>query len=252
MMQGVSAGGYCATLLLALVTIGNCKIPDYIHVCPHDHKNLSGCIIESIEALRPRLKEGIPELKVPSLEPLPLNNISFDFGPQSSRLATNLTNVKAWGASNFKILKLTPTLTKHGYNFRFEVIVPQIHAVGEYEIDSKILFVDLKGKGPFQANITDYHFECILKGKKIQRDAKNYLEFDKMKCNLVIGKSTIFLENLFDGNPVLGKATNDVINENSDILFNEIKPSILDSARQRFTDIANRITLTFTYEELFP
>lgn len=91
-----------------------------------------------------------------------------------------------------------------------------------------------------------------MKGDKVQIKGENHYLFDKMKCNLVIGKASIQLENLFNGNPVLAKATNDVIAENTDILFDEIKPNILSALREKFTDIANKITLKFKSEELFP
>lgn len=91
-----------------------------------------------------------------------------------------------------------------------------------------------------------------MKGDKIKKDGETHLLFEKMDCTLVIGKATIHLENLFNGNPILGKATNDVINDNVDIFFEEIKEPLLNSLRQLFTDIANKITLHFKYEELFP
>lgn len=73
-----------------------------------------------------------------------------------------------------------------------------------------------------------------------------------MQCSLEIGKATFELKNLFNGDPVLGKATNDVINENSELLLNEIKPKFVKGLAEKFTNIANKITLKFDYDELFP
>ncbi|KAF5296323.1 hypothetical protein FQA39_LY12540 [Lamprigera yunnana] len=224
----------------------------YIKVCPHEHPNLADCIIKSIEELRPRLATGIPELNIPSLEPFTLSPIQINSVGGGTRLATNVSDIEVHGASNFKILKLTPTLTKKGQNFRYEVNVPRLRLKAKYQLDSKILFLDLKGEGPFEANVTDYHFECIMKGEKVKRNENNYLEFEKMKCNLVIGEVSVFLGKLFEQNPAISKATNDVINDNAQVFFEEIKPGLLNALTEKFTDIANKITLTFTYEELFP
>ncbi|XP_031333981.1 uncharacterized protein LOC116163993 [Photinus pyralis] len=98
----------------------------------------------------------------------------------------------------------------------------------------------------------DYHFECIMKGHQVRREERNYLEFENMKCTLVVGGVSVRLENLFESNPTLAKATNDVINDNVQVLFDEIKPGLLKALTRRFTEIANKITLAFTYEELFP
>ncbi|KAF5293056.1 hypothetical protein FQR65_LT11048 [Abscondita terminalis] len=243
---------YAFGILCLIQAAYYCAIPPYIKICPHDHKNLSACIVDSIDQLRLRLEHGIPELEIPGLEPFELAPIAIESIGGGTRLATNITNLKVHGASAFKILKLTPTLTKKGQNFRYEVIIPRLRVHGDYELDSKILFLDLKGKGPFNANISNYHFECIMKGSKVVRDNKNHLEFEQMKCNLVIGDVQILLEKLFEGNPSLSKATNDVINDNAHVLFDEIKPGVMNALTKRFTDIANKITLTFLYEELFP
>lgn len=91
-----------------------------------------------------------------------------------------------------------------------------------------------------------------MKGHKIIKDGAEYLKFDKMRLRLNIGKSTLHLGNLFNNDPLLGRATNDIVNENSDLFINEIKPVLENSLADKFTEIANKITLKFTYKELFP
>ncbi|KAK4879066.1 hypothetical protein RN001_007212 [Aquatica leii] len=212
----------------------NCKIPDYINVCPQSHPNLSACITESIMALVPRLKSGIPELEVPSLEPLEFDTLSIG---GATGLSTNLTEVFAWGASDFKILKLIPTITKNGRKFRFEAIIPKLHIQGNYAINTKISIIEIKGNGIFNANISDCHFECILRGKKVKVNNENHLNFDNMKCNLVLGKSSIYFDNLFNGDPIIGKGVNDAIEDNSDIIFEEAKPNIVEALTAKLTDL---------------
>lgn len=73
-----------------------------------------------------------------------------------------------------------------------------------------------------------------------------------MKLKIEVGESSIRLENLFNGDPVLGRATSDAINDNADIFVNEIKPNLQNALSEKFTNIANKITLRFTYNELFP
>lgn len=98
----------------------------------------------------------------------------------------------------------------------------------------------------------DYSFDCVMKGHKVKQNGEDYLKFDKMRLRLNIGKSSLHLGNLFNNDPLLGRATNDVINENSDLFLNEIKPNLENALAEKFTDIANKITLRFTYKELFP
>ncbi|KAK5645893.1 hypothetical protein RI129_004357 [Pyrocoelia pectoralis] len=226
---------------------------DYIKVCPRDHENLPECIKNSITELMPKLKVGIPELNIPPLEPLDLGRISFISGSSAANLATNLTDVTVWGVSNFHVVYLSVKNTKKGKTFRFKVEIPQIYAEGHYEINTKLLFIDLKGEGKFKTNVSDYHFDCTLKGNVINDDdGLNHLLFDKLGCKLNIGEKKILLEKLFADNPVLEAATKGIIDDNTEALFHEIRPGLQDAVSEKFTSIANQITKAFTYEELFP
>lgn len=92
-----------------------------------------------------------------------------------------------------------------------------------------------------------------MKGDLVTRDSKQYLKFRKIGLTLYIGHSQIHLGNLFSGqNPTLSRATNEVVRDNADLFVNEIKPVLENSLSDKFTEIANKITERFTYEELFP
>ncbi|CAH1099408.1 unnamed protein product [Psylliodes chrysocephalus] len=96
------------------------------------------------------------------------------------------------------------------------------------------------------------NMQVLLKGKVSKTNGENHLHFRKIGILLQVGHSKLHLGNLFQGNGGLGKATNEVVNENSDIFIGEIKPNLEASLSDKFTDIANIICKTFTYEELFP
>lgn len=79
-----------------------------------------------------------------------------------------------------------------------------------------------------------------------------HLKFDEIKCNVSIGSAKVKLENLFNGDPVIGQATNDVINDNVGIFYDTLKPAFEASLEEIFATIANKITDAFEYDELFP
>lgn len=72
-------------------------------MCKANDPNLGQCIIKSIEQLTPRLKVGIPELEVPGLEPLHLDEIKLRSGPNSAKINANITDIQVWGPSDFVI-----------------------------------------------------------------------------------------------------------------------------------------------------
>ena len=78
----------------------------YIKVCKSTDADLANCIINSVNLLRPKLKEGIPELNVPPMEPLLLDVVKLRSGPNSAKIDANITNIKVWGPTSFEILEL--------------------------------------------------------------------------------------------------------------------------------------------------
>ncbi|KAK9700685.1 hemolymph juvenile hormone binding protein (JHBP) [Popillia japonica] len=237
--------GLC--LMTVFIAIADAAIPEYIHICSANDADISKCILNSINLLRPQLKEGIEELDVPPLEPLPLDEITLKRGPSSTRITANITDIKVWGASDFEILELRANVKKN--KFTFKVRLPYLYFQGKYDLDMQILLIKLKGRGPITGNFSNYGFEAVMKGDKIQKDGEEYLRFDKMKVRIHVGEAKLNLENLFGGDPVLGKVTNDILSDNSELFLNEIRPNLETSLAEKFTEIANKITLRFTYNE---
>lgn len=105
--------------------------------------------------------------------------------------------------------------------------------------------------GSFLFSLANYEAQAIMKGDLITKDGDEYLKFEKMKMRINLGKAHLHLGNLFRGSS-LGSVSNDIINQNSELFLNEIRPSLEHSLSEKFTEIANKITLKFTYNELFP
>lgn len=76
--------------------------------------------------------------------------------------------------------------------------------------------------------------------------------FDPLKCVLDIGNATIHLENLFNGNERLEQSVNQIVNDHIQVFIAEIKPNILNTICEFFTDVANNVTKNFDIGELFP
>ncbi|KAF7282498.1 hypothetical protein GWI33_002601 [Rhynchophorus ferrugineus] len=241
------------TLLVACFLLGTVlgEIPSYIKICSKNNPDLAKCIINSVETLRPKLKAGIPEINVPAVEPLFLDAITLNSGPNQAKIDANITNVKVHGASAFEIMDLRVNLKKNKFIFR--VKLPKIDFEGDYDIDMNILVLKYKGQGIITGNFTDYICDCTMNGRIEEKNGEKHLKFGKFNIQLYLGKSTIHLDNLFsDNTSTLSRATNEVVRENANLFVEEIKPVLEDSLAEKFSDIANIITSRFTYDELFP
>lgn len=241
---------FATTVLLLALQYAFAEIPPYIKICQRNDPNVDKCIINSIEELRPKMKEGIPELDVPGIEPLSLGQIGLARGPQGAKLTAVVNDVKVRGPSDFIIEELKSDLDKN--RFDFKLLLPRLDFAGKYKMDIQVLLLRLQGRGNITGSFKDYACNVTMRGHKEKRGDDEYLNFEPMKVKLRVGESSIYLTNLFDGDPVLGPATNRVINENSQVFIQEISPVLEKSLADLFTEMANKITSKFTYKELFP
>lgn len=91
-----------------------------------------------------------------------------------------------------------------------------------------------------------------MRARKYNKNGVTYLHFERFLIKIFIGKKTIKLTNLFQGNPGLEQIGNAFINGNSDFFLTDVYPSIENSLSEFFTDTANRITGEASFDELFP
>lgn len=235
------------SVALALFVEVESKIPNYIHVCKRNDPKIEECIINSIEKLRPKLNKGIPDLEVPSLEPLNLPEIDVSRGQNFHAFGRNIV---VSGASNFKITKLKADIDKVQYEIG--ITIPFLVFEGSYDVDAKVLVLPIQGKGPITANATDVIGDALLKGHKIKKNGETYLVFDTLELKLKLNNYNIHLGNLFNGDKNLGDAINAAINDNKKDLMIGIIPHAERVAGNVLLDIANKITKHFTFKELFP
>ncbi|XP_018341297.1 PREDICTED: protein takeout-like [Trachymyrmex septentrionalis] len=240
----------CICMASALFAIAFAEIPSFIKICNRKDPEINNCVLNSIEQLRSKLKTGIPELDVPAIEPLTLKHIRLLRGPQAARLDFNLTNIQIFGPSTFKIrdLKIDPETVF----ITFKVGFDKLDFKGKYQINAQILLLNIVGEGDLTGTFLDYDSDCVMKSQKIVKHNKTYVNFEKMKIRIKINKAVLNFNNLFGGDSVLGSASNEILNANSDFIVDEIRPVLEDSLSDLFTRIANKITLKFTYDDLFP
>lgn len=138
---------------------------------------------ESIETLRPYLVKGIPDLDIPSIDPIDIGNLIVSEKTRSNGLHISAKNIKAFGPSSFRLKKLEwvsselisareflPISQKwrelrnyfhfsvldYGKLYNVEVFFPRLHVEGTYDVSGNILLVPIRGSGPFLGNFSQY------------------------------------------------------------------------------------------------
>lgn len=119
-------------------------------LCPRNTPDMAKCVSDSINLLRPALKTGDfgNGFFVDALDPIKLDDIVIDRG---EGFYVNLNNLKATGASNFKITKFRINLE----HFRVDAIieVPKVEAHGLYRLKMLLGVLNLEGQGNVRAHL---------------------------------------------------------------------------------------------------
>uniref|UniRef100_A0A1B6D5Y5 Lipid-binding serum glycoprotein N-terminal domain-containing protein n=1 Tax=Clastoptera arizonana TaxID=38151 RepID=A0A1B6D5Y5_9HEMI len=190
---------------------------------------------------------GIPEMQVPSIEPLVIPQL---IAAQGNGLKVITENLKVFGCGNFTIVNLNVNLPRNVFNFN--IILPHLVLDGRYIIDGKILLIPIKGKGNMKGHIYNAKANVSLSGEIVKREGEDYLHYTKMTIKIKVGSGKLHLDNLFGGSPALGQVINTAINANFNSFINELRPIIEQALAKFMLESADKIVSSFTYKELFP
>ncbi|XP_067633442.1 protein takeout [Eurosta solidaginis] len=240
---------YCFLLLVLSGQTCFGKLPSTITPCRRNDPQLEKCIIDAVYKLKPKLATGdLGEgYQTPALEPLYLDNIEIG---NSRQFQAVFSEIMAYGGSNFRIDKLSANASDISYDV--SLTLPKIEFTGKYMMRLNILLLDIQGKGTMEGNFENAKANVKMRGTRYLRDGVEYVKFTKMPIRINARQFKLRLNNLFNGDKVLGEVGNRIINENQELYLKEIIPGLERELSQKFLMIANEILETTTFDEMFP
>lgn len=233
-----------------VVAVYGRSLPSFIKPCKRSDPALDTCLIQLIDSIRPNLAKGIPEMRIPPLDPFHVPHLVLDQGSPSVNFQANFRNIVAHGAKNFNLTGARidfdePSLT-------IDVGFPFIKIFSDYNITGKVLVVPIKGNGKCEGNFTNIFAKVKLLGKYEKKDGKTFLSVQERKIKLKIGALKIHFSNLFNGNKQLSETTNVFINENWRDILEEINPLVEDTIGEVMMQIIKGFLDLYTLEDLIP
>jgi len=232
---------FCGTTLAGL--------PSTIIPCHRSDPDISKCIINRVNSLKPRLATGkiADDFIIPSLEPMKLENIEMSRG---SEFKVVFSQLAVRGPSQFQVEKLKVNMDQ--LIFEFTILLPKLTYNGKYTMKIRLLLLDIAGKGDVNGTLFNTRAKVRLRGHPFEQDGQTFLQFDRFQVKLNVGSSKIYLDNLFNGDPTLGQIGNTFINDNIELFLSEVQPGLEKSLAETFTQTANDILKGATLEEVFP
>lgn len=77
----------------------------YFPRCHIDDPRINDCLLKATETVRPFLIKGVPELKIPPMEPFLLPEATLQQGTEALNFKATLYNTSVYGLSNYKFSK---------------------------------------------------------------------------------------------------------------------------------------------------
>ncbi|XP_014487718.1 PREDICTED: protein takeout-like [Dinoponera quadriceps] len=133
-----------------------------------------------------------------------------------------------------------------------EVFNPQMNITCDYEINGRVLLLPLQGKGKSEMTLYNSTMTADAEFERYERHGESYLKLKKLDFHIKDTDLKVYFENLFGKDSNLGKEMNRLLNENSKIIFKEIKPAYEEICKQFITELADKIFYNFPLKKLLP
>lgn len=198
-----------------------------------------------------QLKDGAPEFGIESLDAVYVNSIDVAQDSASAvAIKSTFRDAEIRYLSNSDINKIAIDFKKN--LIRGESFTPKMEFAGNYGMEGKILFLPITGKGKGNVTFVGLTARHDLQMEPIKKeDGKVYWSVKNYKIKFSPKRAIFDFQNLFNGDKLLGKAMNEVLNTNWQLILTEILPSYEKKFGLIFKDLANKIFLNVAMNEIF-
>jgi len=226
------------------------RLPSSITPCSRNLINVEPCLVAEANKLKPMLATGDlgDGFHMPPMEPLALDKIIIKPSPDFNAVFTNLL---VNGPTLFVVDKLKADIPNLAFDFT--VYLPKLNFTGDYTLKMRLLLFNIHGQGKITGTFLNSIGIVRLRGQLVNRNGvENTVKFNTLDMKIQVGKAKFQLDNLFNGDPVLGQVGNAFVNENSELFVAEMIPGLQNSLSKSFLDIVNVIMRDVTFDDIFP
>jgi len=230
---------YFVLVILGVSFSEQAEIPEYIKQCRRSDSQLIDCLKGSLHHLKPYLATGIPDIKMPSVEPFLMDSLSLQLtgGPQGYRV--NLKNMEIYGASNFTVK--TIKLAEDNKPFEAKVTIPRLTIKARYTSSGVLLIIPASGAGDFDAVLDGITAEVKGQMSTNEKPTGTHLHVDSLIMDLNVKKVRMHIARVFKNNRILTEATNLFLRENGLEVLRAMQPQLQKKLAVEFSGIANQL-----------
>lgn len=243
----------CSTVLLLLLCgLASAKLPlpSYIKPCAKSDPNFKACTLKSARDTIPHVMKGDRKYKVPVLDPLKLDRLEVDDGHGPLGLAFIAQDVTILGVKDTQINDVDINLRdKH---VTYDIFFPRLEMQTKYNISGRILVLPVVGSGDGNITLMNLHLKYDYNFTLEMRDGEEYFIPGANKLNFNTTRLYVYLDNLFNGDKLLGDSTNKSLDENWEELLKSVGPIVAEAMGEVMKTILTNIFELVPYHVAFP
>ncbi|KAF8790325.1 Mite allergen Der f 7 like protein [Argiope bruennichi] len=227
-------------IILVLKTSARDISSESVHQRVEPDPDLENYLREAIENFREQMKEGIPAINMPVLDPLELKNLDINVAENLATMDLSIKTLTVRCLSIFNIMHLSPNLEE--MYLAINLTLPEIYVHGQYRVDGKLVKIfPIYGQGYFDLNATDINISGVGK----LGFTTDTVQMELLKLDLYWEHLAVFMENFLGGGSFSEVLQRIVPNVGRDI-FNVYKPLMLEKMETCLTDrINNKLNQPF-------
>uniref|UniRef100_A0A2S2PLB2 Protein takeout n=1 Tax=Schizaphis graminum TaxID=13262 RepID=A0A2S2PLB2_SCHGA len=220
------------------------KLPIGFVQCKLSDPAISACIRDGLQRATPYLAKGIPSLGILPNDPLRINSLAIDQGIGAVNLKFKDLDILNMKSTIIKDLVFDPK----NYTLNVALVIQKpIILEGQYETNGRVIILPINGNGTCRFTLDNYKSFSVIKMKPVLKNGNTHLEIKSLDWKFTTSKMHLKMNNLFNGDKVLGDNMNIFLNENWMELLKEMQPAFERALSAAFISIAqeffNRIPL---------
>ncbi|XP_047988997.1 circadian clock-controlled protein daywake-like [Leguminivora glycinivorella] len=218
-------------------------LPPYIKQCSYTDPDFAACVKKQVILSLPQFTKGIPELGVPSIDPINLDDIIID----GNGLKLSLRKAQMHGLSTVDVTDLKVNLKEESFTLKF---VANMSVSGVYNIDGRILVLPIKGDGDCFIAVDNTEVEISSKLTPVKGKTGEHLKLVTPNYKYQIEKTTFQFKNLFNGNKELSDTMHQFANANWKQLMDDLAPPVIKQIVRTGVKAINKFFNKVTAQQL--
>lgn len=200
-----------------------------------DKISLDEYLLKIVENFKAKMKEGLPNINIPVLDPFRPPEINVDENDDKVNFQLIIRNITVLGLSKFSIDYLETSL-KH-LNLSFIFRLPELIASGYYYMNGKyIKIVPLRGNGSWSLEMDNLTLSAYA-ALDTTEDNK-YKMGDKLEARFDFEAVRMKFENLM-GNGKWVQVVIKILNDLARKLFNKFQPLLINPVKDKLREIVD-------------